>query len=287
MISKLSVGTAQLSRNYGIKNNKKILSINDMEQILLRCSELGINSLDTAQSYGESEKQLGILGISQFYVTTKITIPKGCPDIAFEVEKLIDLSLKNLKLDHIENVLIHNTENLSQSEFGKIFNAILSQKEQKKINNFGYSIYNPSHLRILIGFEKPDIIQFPYNIFDQRISDDGLLDKLKSLSIICQCRSIFLQGLLLENSIDHQYFNKWDYLFKKWFAWLSRHEIKNMQALINFVVSNKKIDKIIVGCKSYDEFSEIVDNFMNTSDLFPSKIKINDEKLLNPYNWYN
>ena len=56
MFPSLSIGTAQLSQKYGIYNYNNVLTIYDLEKILLKSNELGINSIDTAQSYGESEK---------------------------------------------------------------------------------------------------------------------------------------------------------------------------------------------------------------------------------------
>ena len=58
-ISKLTLGTAQLGMKYGIANQKGNLSINEANQIIKNAINFGINSFDTAQNYGQSEKILG------------------------------------------------------------------------------------------------------------------------------------------------------------------------------------------------------------------------------------
>ena len=58
---KLCIGTAQLGMNYGIANTSGQLSLNEMSKILLYAKKKGVNSLDTAIDYGESESNLGKL----------------------------------------------------------------------------------------------------------------------------------------------------------------------------------------------------------------------------------
>ena len=46
---------------------------------------------------------------------------------------------------------------------------------------------------------KPDVIQLPFNVFDNRFQVTGKLKKLKRLKVEIHARSIFLQGLFFKD----------------------------------------------------------------------------------------
>ena len=68
-------------------------------------------------------------------------------------------------------------------------------KKKKLISNLGISVYSTSDINKVLKFWTPDIIQFPLNIFDQRILDANYLSTLKKKKIILVARSCFLQGI--------------------------------------------------------------------------------------------
>ena len=71
---KLSIGTAQFGFNYGICNKKGIVHINEVKKIIKFCKLNKINSIDTAQGYGKSQKILGsYIRLKNFQITTKIS----------------------------------------------------------------------------------------------------------------------------------------------------------------------------------------------------------------------
>ena len=59
MEPKLCLGTVQLGLPYGITNNNNRIKEGDVEEILFEASKQGINTLDTAHSYGCSEEFIG------------------------------------------------------------------------------------------------------------------------------------------------------------------------------------------------------------------------------------
>ena len=60
MSNKLIMGTAQFGMKYGINNKIGKIQKNEIYRILNFCKKNNINHFDTASSYGESEKILGI-----------------------------------------------------------------------------------------------------------------------------------------------------------------------------------------------------------------------------------
>lgn len=58
-LSLFSLGTVQLGMTYGLGEDRGIPSEEKAFQILNRAMELGVNNLDTANNYGDSEKVIG------------------------------------------------------------------------------------------------------------------------------------------------------------------------------------------------------------------------------------
>src|SRR5947199_5885855 len=83
----------------------------NLEAIILRALELGINHIETARGYGTSEMQLGNLlpklPRDKMIVQTKVA-PKENPK---EFLKIFDTSMKCLKLDHVDLLALHGINN--------------------------------------------------------------------------------------------------------------------------------------------------------------------------------
>ena len=70
MISKLAIGTAQFGSIYGIANKTGKIKYSEAKKIINYAEKNNIKTIDTATAYGESEKLLGQIGISDFDVIT-------------------------------------------------------------------------------------------------------------------------------------------------------------------------------------------------------------------------
>ena len=67
---KLAIGTAQFGLDYGVSNQNGQVSQYDVERILKAAQTAGVQTLDTASDYGNSELSLGLAGINRFEVVT-------------------------------------------------------------------------------------------------------------------------------------------------------------------------------------------------------------------------
>ena len=95
--------------------------------------------------------------------------------------------------------MIHDHKNLINKN-GKILIKVLTNlKKRKIVKKIGVSLYSPSDLDKIWKFWKPDIIQIPFNVLDQRILRNGWINKLKKNNIKLFIRSCFLQGILINN----------------------------------------------------------------------------------------
>ncbi len=286
MLDKIALGTAQLQGPYGIIDNKKVLNINEFEKIISLAKENNISTIDTAQGYGDVEKNLGNKNLTNFKIVTKFNLELKRADIEREIFDKVKISLDNLKLKKIYAVLIHNPEIMLNPKFQQAAKILKKLQNQGYISKIGYSLYSPDEVERCLQFFKPDIIQFPYNIFDRRFETYGWISKFKKEKIECHSRSIFLQGLLLANQNNlNKKFSRWDALFEKWNMWLKKNKISATQAAINFVFSNLEIDKIIVGVKNLDQFESLIQSKDHLSSLYPLDIFTEDEDLIDPTKW--
>ena len=284
---KLAIGTAQLGSAYGIANTSGILPEKEMKKILDRATLEGINIIDTAKSYGESEIILGNSCVDNFKVITKLpTVPDNCLNIEKWLDNYIERSLISLKLKKIYGILLHNPNQLLSDSGKVLFKALENYKKNDVISKIGISIYSPSQLDLILPKFSIDIVQAPFNIVDRRILNSGWLEKLSKKNIETHIRSVFLQGLLLMQyeKIPNQ-FSNWNRVWLKWKNWLLDNEISPVHACISFVDSFQEVDKIIVGFDSFAHFDQII----VASKKLPIKniinIELEDELLINPSNW--
>ena len=63
---KLALGTVQFGLNYGIANQQGQASRDEARSILEHARSNGMDMLDTAIAYGESEQRLGKIGIQDY-----------------------------------------------------------------------------------------------------------------------------------------------------------------------------------------------------------------------------
>ena len=196
---KLAIGTAQLGFNYGLL--KKKINLKEIKKIKNFLFKSNINIIDTAINYGDSEKIIGNSSLNKLKIITKIRIPilkKKKLEVWFSEE--IQSSLKKLKINHIYGLLVHDYRDLFGDRGKRFLELLIDLKKKKIVKKIGISIYDPNELDVIQRIFKPDIVQAPFNVFDQRLKNSGWLDKLKKSNIKIYARSCFLQGLLLNYS---------------------------------------------------------------------------------------
>lgn len=284
----LALGTAQFGMNYGIANSSGPNHKNRTNEILDKLGEYGINTLDTAIGYGAAEEVLGKYGVQNYQVISKLpAIPHDTKDIKTWVRKQFMRSLERLNLDAIDGFLIHKSEDLFSSNGPVIFEALHHLKNEGLIKHIGVSIYNPSDLQFITSNYEINLVQAPLNVVDRRLEFSGWLDKLFEMNIIIHTRSVFLQGLLLmEQGAIPPKFLKWKQQFQEWHKYLQLMEIPPLIACLQYPLSHKKIDKVIVGVDSAQQLNMIVDASKNLPNMLDTTFMISDDKqLINPSNW--
>ena len=167
---KLAIGTAQFGVEYGIASAPGRPSITDIKGILSLARKSGIDTLDTAAAYGNSEEVLGKVGVSNWRIVTKVPRYDLQPEnIRTWLMGYVQNSLEMLDVDNISSLLLHDPSALLKPGGLELAQALLELKETGLVNKIGYSIYSPEDLPSLLNALHPDLVQAPLNILDRRL----------------------------------------------------------------------------------------------------------------------
>jgi len=283
---KLALGTVQFGLDYGISNNDGEVKLSEVKRILAYAQEQGITTLDTASAYGSSEKKLGqINSINEFSIITKIANLNS----KSSVKNHIIHSLKKLHIDSLDAVLFHQPMELISSPSSiKWFEELQQLKYDGTIKKLGVSVYTAEQLRAITNQFDVDIVQLPFNCLDQRFSHSGWLKNLHDKKIEIHCRSVFLQGLLLQDK--HQmtnYFLQYRDTLCSFWSKAEQLGVSKLELSLAIACNNPYINKIIVGCCSYEQLKEIVEAYQTAQqlDIEFEHLASNDEMLIIPSNW--
>jgi len=282
---RLVLGSAQFGMNYGILKNKKINS-KELKKIKDLSVKSMIRFIDTALNYGDSESVIAKSKLNSLNVITKIQLPKNKNiNLKNWTHKEIKKSLRRLKINKIYAVLIHNYKDLLDNR-GKNYLFFLKELKKKKIiSKLGLSIYDPEEVKKIWKFWKPDIIQAPLNVIDNRILNSKWLKTFKRFKIKIFARSIFLQGLLVNRQHNLKLSKKHNVVLDKFNDWCFKNKISTIKGCLHFVKQFKKIDNLIVGFNNYKQLKQIIDCYNESQFKVPKIFSFNDLNLIDPRRW--
>jgi aryl-alcohol dehydrogenase-like predicted oxidoreductase len=285
--SKLVLGSANFGLDYGLANNSGKLSDQDLNQIINTAKLSGINTIDTAQTYGDCEMRLGALKKLNFEIITKIGVGLEKSYHQDKVCKLVNESLDRLNLKSVFSVMLHRPEILLGLNGSKVISELISLKEKGVIKKIGVSIYSPEILGQILKLIDIDIVQAPFNIFDQRILSSDWAFRLKENDIEIHTRSVFLQGLLLMKRENlHQWFEmNFHKLFDNWYEYQERVGVSADEITLGFALHQPWVDKVVVGVDNahqLDRLLHIERNKRYTSDPY---LVSNNLDLIDPSRW--
>jgi len=281
------IGSANFNQKYGFKKFK--FNKNILKKIMQLAKKKKINYLDTAFDYNLTKQFLKNISFEKYKLITKIKLPKKKINNYIEnLEKKILLELKLFKAKKFEAVLLHNPEDLF-SKNGKYFLGTLNNLKKKKIiKNIGISVYEPRELKATLKIFKPNIVQLPINIFDQRFIKNRWINKLKKKNIKIQARSIFLNGLMLKerNQLKNfKYLKEFKPHLTRYNLWCLKNKVSELEAAVLFIKNIKKIDLITIGFDSYSQFQQILIAFNKKKKINFNKLNILNRNITDPRRW--
>lgn len=283
-MSKFILGTAQFGLNYGINNSVGQPTPSDVFKIFDAALDYDIRILDTAEAYGKAHEIIGKyqLETQKFKINTKFSSvePK-----AF-IEQ-VDMACKKLVIDQIETCFYHSYKEYHSQSLKKYFDQLIQKGLIKKI---GVSVYTNEEFEEVINDPVIDVIQIPFNIFDNYSQRGELLLKAKAANKIIQVRSIFLQGLVFiepDNLKGNTNELKEEIIMLR--SICKDYKISISSLCIQYAFNFLEIDHIIIGIDTLEQLKSNINSSINalSSDIIDciNKIHVSNTSLLYPYNW--
>ncbi|WP_172370870.1 aldo/keto reductase [Sporosarcina jiandibaonis] len=184
-MKKIKLGTSELNVSaisLGCMRLGK-LSKNEAANVIHNALEVGIDFFDHADIYagGKSEEifadavDMNPAIREKMFIQTKAGIRKGFYDFSKEhILTAVDGSLKRLKTDYIDVLLLHRPDALFEPE--EVAEAFTQLKESGKVRHFGVSNQNPYQIELLKKYVEQDLIanQLQLSIMHTCMIDAGL-----------------------------------------------------------------------------------------------------------------
>ncbi len=289
---KIGLGTVQFGLDYGISNTGGQVSRKAVGEILELAADQGLDLIDTAALYGESESVLGQLLPKDhpFAIVTKTAKANGervALDDIIEFQRVFDRSLERLRQSSVYALLVHQTDDLFKPGGREIIAFLEENKTRGQVEKIGISVYTIEQIHQALNFFTPDLIQLPINVLDQRLLSGGMLRELVDRDIEIHARSIFLQGLLLmpPDTLDPFFDPVRDHL-KTYHADLASHNLSPVAGALQAVLQLPEIYKAIIGVCAASELQEIIDAAAPPpTDIDFTQYAIRDTRYITPSNW--
>lgn len=285
MNTKLILGTVQFGLDYGINNSKGKPSEKDVFDILEIASKQKIESLDTADSYGDAIDQIGRYHQQRKYRFKILSKFKGVSQ--GELFDQAENSLNKLHIPHFEVYSYHSFADYLDHPFLK--DELLSLKNKGLIRKTGISVYTNSELRQVIMDKGIDVIQLPYNLLDNQNIRGQSIDQAKRNNKEIHVRTVFLQGLLFIDvrSIPEKLMPLKPYI-QKIRSYCENNSINLQSLALSYAVYNKLIDHVLIGVDTADQLLKNIESVADLKSSFEyidRHINVEEIELLNPVNW--
>ena len=299
-ISVLSLGTVQLGVNYGINNKDGKPSVEQSFGILDAAMSTGVNTLDTAAGYGDSEAVIGswlktVPAEKRPFICTKAKHldHTSLDTLRASLQASVDESKRRLGLSQLPLLMLHSCdEYLEDEENMKI--CFRELKEKGDILYSGISAYAHHDYRKIAesGF---DATQIPLNIFDWRQIDNGGLQALKDSGMIVFVRSVYLQGLVFQKPEEMD--PKMEFAREtlvKFRALCEKYGTDPANLALSFVLSLPGVTSLVLGAEKKEQVLQNAATFENIRlltkdqmDEIHENFKDTEFRVLTPSEWFN
>jgi aryl-alcohol dehydrogenase-like predicted oxidoreductase len=257
---KLAVGAVQMGLTYGIANRTGKLSGDAVVRVLDLARRRGIDTIDTAAAYGESEGVLGRAGVEGFRVVTKVPPIRADSDPARHVRDSLEQSLRRLGTASVDALLLHRGLDLAEAHGPALHAALRAEREAGRVRRIGISVYGPEELGRIPDGMHLDVVQAPMSVIDRRMERSGWLDRLAARGTAFHARSLFLQGLLLmEPARRPPRFGAWRPTLEGWDRHVADSGLGAAGACLAPVVNDPRVERAVIGVDSPAQLEECVD----------------------------
>jgi aryl-alcohol dehydrogenase-like predicted oxidoreductase len=278
----LIIGSANFGSDYGISGGVNKI---ELKKILQTCDGLKIHLIDTALDYQGADSALGILNHGSFKFFSKIGDFRD-QEIC-EIKLRLEKHFEALKIKKLEGLFLHRPELLLEPDGRELLNILKELKEANLTNKIGISIYNFEDFLSISDIFIPDIIQIPFNVFDNEILTREYYRTLKELGVEIQVRSVFLQGVLASPIKKlPKYFKPWQKNLNDWSDFCDNFKKPKWYMALKYAISQDWVDSVVCGVNSADHLQMIHLAFHDDKSVPNFETVITEKKsLIDPRLW--
>ena len=290
MNSKLILGTVQFGLRYGINNTIGKLTEDQVFELLETAYDLGVRTLDTAEAYGNAHSVISNFhkqSKKRFNIISKYSSSNF--DYPIDLVERIQVHCSNFNVNYLEGYMFHSYNDFKMN-INNDPNVLDNIKNSGLVKKIGVSVYSNDEIEDLLNFKNINLIQLPFNLFDNEYQRKEILEKVKKRNIEIHTRSVFLQGLFFKdiNTLTNCLLPLKNNLSKLSLI-LKNYNISMESLALNYPLNKTYIDKVLIGV---DSLEQLKNNIKATENDFDKSIyekidciQIKNTKLLNPSNW--
>ncbi|MCS6939028.1 MAG: aldo/keto reductase [Roseiflexus sp.] len=295
-VSAVALGTVEIGLDYGIPSgDHRLPSAAQATALLHRALDLGVNLIDTAPAYGESERRIGaaLAGRrSEYLIATKIANPPDdlCGDrLRAWVEALLAASLRALRTDRIDLLQIHSAapETIRRGELTAI---LVKLRDAGFVRAIGATTYGVEAARAALDDGRYDALQVAYSPLDRRL-EHGVLPALRDGGVGVIVRSVLLKGALTQRA-EHlpEALSELRRAVGRLADIAAKAQLTLPALAYRYVLAHPAVSTALVGTSRIEELEEICQQ-AEAGGLPPEvrdavrTVRLDDDRLLDPSQW--
>jgi len=298
--SRFQLGTVQLGMNYGLGDHTAKPTREYAFSLLELALAHGVNTLDTANNYGDSQAVIGtwlktVPAEKRPQIITKIGPFDHTSQAALraDIRRQAEECLHDLGVDSLDMLMVHAFEDFEKSP-QTVRETFLEMKREGLIRMTGISAYSHHDYRKIAasGF---DAVQIPLNVFDWGRIDDGSIQAMVDAGMMIFVRSVYLQGLvfLTPETLDPRMDFALPYL-NKFLGFCEEFEMSPAVLALSFVLSLEGVSTAVLGVQTTEQMAQNCALFENVRKLTPAQMeKLHaafrdiDPRVIDPRCWFN
>jgi aryl-alcohol dehydrogenase-like predicted oxidoreductase len=285
-VTKLGLAAAQFGLDGMSASPRARTPETEARDILTIAARAHLSVLDVSGNYGRAEQVLGDLipRPVPFRVTLSAARADRGPDF---VEAEARASLRRLGLERADAIIVPSPSELFGPHGAAVWDRLARLRDEGLFAKIGVAAHASDDPVGVARRFKPDILQAPASLLDQRLLADGSLARIAGLGIEVQLRSIFLNGLLFlpPDRVPAQLKGASGRLSKVR-RMIAEGRSDPLQAALGFALSRPEASAVLVGVTSAAELSAVVAAASSPPpDLDWDDMAIDDPVALDPRRW--
>jgi aryl-alcohol dehydrogenase-like predicted oxidoreductase len=258
----------------------------EIGEILNLAARSGLTVFDTSNGSTYADDVIGALlpRPCRFRAVLKTGRADRGPD---HIEAEARASLRRLKLERADAIIVQAAGDLFGPYGPEMWDRLLKLRDEGLFQYVGVSVFASDDPLGVVKRFKPDIVQAPASLLDQRLLVDGTLATLADWGVEVQLRSIFLQGILflppdrvpgpLKGAASR---------LSRVRRMIAEGRSDPLQAALGFALSRAEATSVIVSVTSTAELQAIIAAALSPPpDLDWDDMALDDPAVLDPDRW--